>query len=657
MPQDAATLQQAFQQVGNGGVIELAPGVYPSPPDGFRIANLAKSFTVRSAAGGRAILDGGGSRFVLRMENSERSRGRLVVFERLSFRNGRSELDGRGGGVTVQAGEARFVDCKFVNNVAEPSGTGGGGALVRLGSSVDFVGGSFTGNRSPNRGGGLEVLESEVTVQGTVFKNNRVNVAGHGPSALGGGIMVINGVLQVADARFQGNQGAMVAGAIYGIGTWGKPLAVPSTEIHVTRSTFRDNRAEGHPCCPLGGRTHGGAIHVEDHTTLTVSDSRFKGNRAFFGGAVSSFRAIVEIAGSTFENNRAEEPGEGPGLGGGVASISNDPPGEAVNRRRAELSITGSIFRGRANGAEAAANGGCVFAAGDRNRLDGANGVPQQGGLAVNRSPVRIEDTAFDACVAEAFGGAVGADLVDLALDDSLLLDSMAHTGGGLFAGGRSAVRGARTSFAGNRATMRGGGLFASGSDLDLEAIRFLDNLVDGDFLGPAIFTIDTDGEPMTGTVAGSLFANEGIDIRDVEAPGAGANEMRHEDNRFFAPDDGGKVYSHNQDAQNGVGVPGLNALPPGDGNVQVFARPAEGDLVLVPPAGAAGSRAPGLVAFAWSGNQARLEGPGLGAAGEPLPQRSGVLEVRKRGVYSLVVDGQTVATARFAKAPPPPPP
>jgi len=662
VPQDAAGLQQAIQQVGNGGVIELAPGVYPSPPEGFRIANLAKGFTIRSGGGGRAILDGGGSRLVLRMENSDRSRGRLVVFERLTFRDGRSTLEGRGGAVTVIAGEARFIDCRFEDNHADPATTGGGGALVRQGSMVEIFGGWFTGNTSPNRGGAIEVLDSFVTVQGTRFGGNRVNLAGHSASSAGGAIYVLDGVLQVSDARFEGNRAGWVGGAIYAFGHWTPPLGVPRTEVQVARSSFLDNRAESHPCCPAPGLSTGGALHAEDHATMTVTGSRFEGNRAFFGGAVSSFRAVIEIAGSVFEANRAVEAGEDPGIGGAVCSLSNDPPGEAVNRRPAELAITGSLFRGPANGAAVAGSGGCVFAAGDVSRLQGSGGVPQQGGPGGNRSPVRIEGSAFAGCAATATGGALAADLIDLDLDDSLVLDSAADAGGGLNVAVASDVRGSGTSFAGNRAAVRGGALHARSVELDLDGVRFLDNEVDGGTLGAAIFTTDVGDDPMTGAVAGSLFAgNVGVDVRDVEAPGGAANQMRYEDNRFFAADHGGKVYGHNQDAVNGTGVAGLNQLPQGDGNQQVFARPAEGDLVLVPPAGAPGARTPGLVAYAWSGNQARLEGPGVGAADAraslSLPQRYGVAEAEKPGVYTLIVDGQEVASATLAEEPPQPPP
>ncbi|HLE83393.1 MAG TPA: hypothetical protein VJG13_03560, partial [Thermoanaerobaculia bacterium] len=298
-------------------------------------------------------------------------------------------------------------------------------------------------------------------------------------------------------------------------------------------------------------------------------------------------------------------------------------------------------------------------------RIDGAPGPPDQGSRAANRARARFEEVAFAGCVAGglqgARGGALAADLADLTIDDSLVLDSEAVSGGGLALAQESAVTIAGTTFAGNMAENAGGALHARGIELAVDASRFLENAVGTETLGAAIFTIPLAAAPgpgrdgaMRGTVADSLFAdNFCVDIRDAEAPGGPPNEMRYLDNRFFTVDPCDKVYGHNLVAPNGTDVPGLNALPQGDGNTRNFVRPAEGDLVLVPPAGAPGSRSPGLLAYGWSGNQARLEGPGLSAlarAGQDLPQRFGVLEVAEPGVYSLIVDGQEVATATLAE-------
>ncbi|MEB2346915.1 MAG: hypothetical protein OZ948_19555 [Deltaproteobacteria bacterium] len=80
VPQDHATLQQAIANVAvSGDVIELAPGVYPSPavggatPDGqagFFVSDIPVDFTIRAVPGAEATLDGEGARPVLRLMNT-----------------------------------------------------------------------------------------------------------------------------------------------------------------------------------------------------------------------------------------------------------------------------------------------------------------------------------------------------------------------------------------------------------------------------------------------------------------------------------------------------------------------------------------------------------------------------------------------------------
>lgn len=692
VPGDTANLEQAFRRVSDGGVVEIAPGVYPSPADGFRMRDLRKSFTVRSGPGGRAVLDGGGSRLVLRLENSDPSRGGLVVFENLVFRDGFSDLDARAGGVTVLAGEARFVGCDFEDNATDPPSTGGGALAVHTGSTVEVLGGSFTGNSSKNRGGAMAVRDSFATVAGVTFTGNRTNLAGQAPNSAGGALYVLDAVVHVSDSLFEGNRAGFVGGAIFAFGIWGEPLSVPRTEVRVTRSTFLDNRAEPHPCCPAPGATTGGALHAEDHTTLTVASSRFEGNRARFGGAVDAFRAIVEIDGSVFRDNRDQEPGGDPGLGGALSAFSGDGPADPVNRRPAAITVTDSLFRGRDDGTAAAGTGGCLFAAGDTNRMYGNGDVQPQDDLGTNRAPVRLERTVFFECVAAGgvvtTGGAVAVALAELVLDDSLVLASEVtgdnSSGGGLAVGEESLTSVTGTSFAGNRAAERGGALNAQGSELAVSGARFLENEVSpGETeppnlsLGAAIHTSPLFNEPAlgrrvgaTGSVADSLFvANVGVDVRDIEPPEGPLNEVRYEGNRFFANDFSGKVYGHNMAAPGATDVPGLNALTvvraggqnteKGSGNQRIVSQPAEGQLLLVPPAGAPGSRTPAFLGFAWSGNQARLESPGgvRFAAQMSLPDRHGLVEADEPGVYRLLVNGQEVDSVTLEEEPPPPPP
>ncbi|HET7040379.1 MAG TPA: hypothetical protein VFI13_00070, partial [Gemmatimonadales bacterium] len=307
VPQDARTLDAAIARVADGGVIEMAAGTYPSPPNGFRIGNLRKGFIVRAAAGAAVASDGGGSRNLLRFVNSNRARGKRVTFLRITFQNGYSARANESGGVTLGAAEALFRICSFVNNRSEATATGGGAVEVLPGSSATFVNSSFRGNSSRLRGGAMALRSSQVTIQGGDFTGNRTNLPGHNPGSIGGAIAVINGTLSVSGTRFEGNEAGWIGGAIYAIGTWDQ-----GSNVLVTSSTFARNRAVADPCCVNPAPTSGGAIHAEDLTTLRVQGSVLTQNRADFGGGVDSYRADVEVDGSVFQKNEA-------GVGGAIS--------------------------------------------------------------------------------------------------------------------------------------------------------------------------------------------------------------------------------------------------------------------------------------------------------------------------------------------------
>src|SRR5262249_35357520 len=160
--------------------------------------------TVRAALGAAVALDGGGAHPVLALRNSSRSRGGLIVFEDLAFRNGAGGSPTTSPGVTVDAGAARFVGCRFENN-SGGAGVEGGGAEVRTGSDVIFIGCTFSGNGTAAAGGALMIDASSVEVAGGAFLGNHVNAPGSDPSSHGGAIEVIDGRLRVSDALFQGN--------------------------------------------------------------------------------------------------------------------------------------------------------------------------------------------------------------------------------------------------------------------------------------------------------------------------------------------------------------------------------------------------------------------------------------------------------------------
>jgi len=673
VPQDAKTFPVALTKVADGGVIELAAGVYATPPGGFLISNLRKGFTVRAAAGAAVAFDGGGSRALLRYVNSDRSRGKRVTFQKIVFQNGVGVPGNGSGGVLLSAAEALFQGCSFVNNRSGAAIAGGGAVRAIAGSSATFVNTSFRGNSSPLRGGAIEAVSSQVTVQGGDFTANRTNLPGHNSGSFGGAIMALDSAVSVSGVRFTGNQAGWVAGALYAIGNWDRGSAVT-----VTNSTFTANLAVGDPCCINPQGTSGGAIHVEDLTALRISGALFLGNQADSGGGVSSYRADIEVRNSVFQANQRNASNLQGGEGGAIAAYSADgvdatTQNGAINRPPARLVIANSLIQG---GVPAPLASGCVFVSGDGPRLFGDRGVPAAGTAAENRARVEIKGSVFSDCDADTtaggvagMGGALAGDLVDLDLEDSMFLDSDArgtNAGGGavLLRNESNAVI-LRATFAHNTAQKWGGALFVSGSAVQVDGCRFLGNdAVPGTFerlsdsRGAAIYsqpaTVASRARNVSGVVSNSVFAdNLGIPLWDIEPGDGPVNDLRYDGNRFAPALFGDRVYVNNPAMPGGASVAELNFLTVFRGargtvrksavaNQQIF-NPREGELRAVPSPNGVGASpsAPGWsrLAYAWSGSAATVGPIGLFL-------KAGTLDAPP-GNYTLTVDGAPVAATK----------
>jgi hypothetical protein len=667
VPQDAKTLDVAIGRVADGGVIEMAAGTYASPPNGFTINNARKGFTVRAAAGARVLIDGGGSRGLLRFTNSARARGKKVTFQSLFFQNGYSAALGASGGITLSAAEAVFQGCSFVNNRAAAAMSGGGAVIVLAGSSATFVNDVFRGNSSPVRGGAIEARASTVTLQGGSFTANRTNLPGHNPVSYGGAIVAIDAILSITETRFEANQAGWVSGAVFAIGNWDK-----GSNVLVTRSTFLNNLAVPDPCCANPQPTSGGAIHAEDQTTLRVHDSLFAQNQADFGGGVDSYRADVEIDGSVFQRNEAQG-------GGAVAALSGDNADSstangAINRRSARLVVQRSLLQGGAP--TAPLGGGCILVNGDTARAYGGGSVAPDGTLDQNRATVEIRNSLFSDCDAAdaggGFGGALNGALIALDLEDSMIIDSDARGSGG--GGGGVALTQdsnaliVRTTFANDTADKWGGAVYLNGSNLLMDACRFYGNDVEpgiseglSESRGTAIYSIPrldpTRPANVSGVVANSVFAgNLGIPVWDVDPPTGPTNEMRYDNDRFEPTRFGTLVYVDTLARPGGAIVADLNALTVSRGSrgsTRKSANPntpvanlSEGALIDVPSPNSVGAGAPAptasVLGYAWTGRSAAIGNLGT------TTQKTGLVEVPP-GSYTLAVDQVAAATVTAA--------
>lgn len=678
VPGDIADIQSAIAAVPDGGIIEVAVDSYLVPLDGFLISNAGKSFTIRSANGGRATLDGGGSRPVLRFENVSQGAGQHVTFENLNFSNGLSTTGGRSGGVTVARASATFVGCRFIGNSSDADDTGGGGTFVHSGSFSVFIDCIWSGNTATNEGAGLRIDQSTGFLHRCVFESNRVNLPNHRDTAAGGGLHVTNATVRVTNTRFDQNQAGYAGGGFYVLGTWSEPLEVPAADAIVANCTFTENIAVRDPSVSFPNPTEGGGLHIEDHVTTRVFNSRFIKNAAENGGGLNLYRALVEVENSLFRGNRATKIGPSTGFGGAIAAISNDTWADgSTNRRSAHLIVRKSLLQGRFDEIGTTAQiGGCMAVIGDGNRRWGENGVSPAAGSLETRATTLVEESIFYECDVKetdgadgtGAGGAAQVVLTDLTIQNSLILKSDAigdgtdpdwAAGGGIRNIIDSTSNIQDSTMAHNTATRFGGAIHSEGSNLDVSGCQFLNNDV-GDVFGTHIFATPYQFRSLhqTGNIELTVFSNTtdlGPLIWEGDLDLGPINDNRYNANTLFSDSQGQTVYSHTFATVPDQAVAGLNSLvihrsgapnteksqvanfdPPTSPQVAaVLAAPAE--IIEVTAAGDTENSTQSFVAFAWSGTTANLDGI-------PLMEEVGLQETSE-GSHSLEVDGDVSTT------------
>jgi hypothetical protein len=606
----SAGFQQAINSAADGSVIELAAGTYTAPTGGFTLFNPTAGFTVRAAAGAAVTLTGGGSTDILRYTNSPKP----ITFQGIGFQNGLSNTNFIGGALTLDHVEAIFVSCTFQNNVAGGNGSfTGGGALWINNAKVLFQSCIFTGNTSPNYGGAFSGLDSDIFINGSRFSGNRTNLANHNANSAGGAIIANGCLVRIANCRFDDNQAGLAGGAIYAYGPWKDPVATPVTQLIVSNSIFTGNMAVRGPGGPVQAPATGGAVFSEDQTTAQFFNCRFTGNSSRLGGALASYRAIVEVAGCVFKDNQATGTAADESIGGAIVSLSADNTdgstnGGKINRRSSQLAVRDTLIQGTP-GTNSAGRGGGIFASGD---LAAAYGIPpfaQNGSVESNRAVVTLSRVAFadltasgDNSLGSGLGGALGGDFASVTANDVIVENCTAtNYGGGFRFGQNCAVTLTDTTIAQVSTANAGAGLTMFGGSLNLIRCSFTGNQITVGTVGTALTTGvqaasgNVPAFDMTGVVQSCVFTNNGAGsvIYDSEPYRSGPyNRLQYSSNQFFSPPSD----AYFSDIVGPQTVAQLNALslPRADGsvdkktptpNIALTTAPSVGAILMIPQA------------------------------------------------------------------------
>jgi hypothetical protein len=661
-------LQQAINSATEGSVIELAGGTYAAPNGSFTLYNPTAGFTIRAAAGASVTLNGGGGTDILRFTNSQKP----ITFQGISFLNGVSGDNYIGGAVTLSHVQAIFISCTFQNNAANGSSTGGGGLWLDT-ATVLFQSCNFTGNSSPNYGAAFSAVTSQVFINNSRFSGNRVNLANHHANSAGGAINANGCLLRIENCRFDNNQAGLVGGAIYAYGPWKDPLTTPVTALIVSNSTFTGNLAVRGSGGPVQSPAIGGAVFAEDQTTAQFFNCRFTGNSARLGGALASYRAIIEVAGCVFKDNSATGTAADESIGGAIISLSADNKDGStdngkINRRSSQLTVRDTLIQG-VIGTNSAGRGGGIFASGDLAAAYGI-GFPQDGTVASNRATVTLNRVAFmnlsaigDNALGSGLGGAFQGDFASLTADNVIVSNCTASNfGGGFRFAQNCAVTMTNTTVAQVSAGYAGAGITMFSGSLNLSRCNFVENQITIGTVGSAITTgaqpvSNIPALDVTGLVTNCVFSNNGGPVLyDSEPFRAGPyNRVQYSSNQFFsAPNDAyfSDIFGPQSVAQlNGLSIPradGSTDKKAPSPNSALGAAPSVGTILTLPPTtlrtGDPDEAVPIPTNVAYASN-----GVGGTTVDGASRANSGVLANAGGGVHTL-----TVGSNSFATVPPP---
>jgi hypothetical protein len=361
-----------------------------------------------------------------------------------------------GGAVNVFNATVRFDACAFVHNEAT---TGyGGGLFVRDSAAVSLTRSLITGNSAGgDMGGGVGVINSLLQVGACVFTNNTA------PGGCGGALgLSTAAMLALGAGTVVSNSSALYGGAV---------CCDLCTDMALADAMLLDNAAT---------QGAGGAVHSSSSPARLTNVSLW-GNRAAEGGAVAAVASTLTLVGCSLHDNAALTT-----HGGAILHDAADDPASELVMTRCTLANNTCAAGG---GAVAAFSSGavtmsaCVFT---NNSILGA--APAGGALmALEVATLALDNCTFAAnrvhvapppaataalgysSVATAVGSGSGGALwlgsngaTVASISGCTIADNFAPRAGGVHATGALQLRIAWTTFlrcGGTDFSSRGGGL------------------------------------------------------------------------------------------------------------------------------------------------------------------------------------------------------
>ena len=522
---------------GTNDTINIAAGSYLIPSGSAEDANADGDLDINKAAGTLTI-NGAGSgstflsgdlvdRFFHVVDATSVSINDVTIRNGAANNNGTSTIvEGRGGGILVDAGDLLMQDCVLENNLAfgSPgiSGIAGTGAGINGGDGGDGIGAA--GGAIYMEGGG------DLTLTSVSFLGNAAN---GGDGGAGGQGMDVPGIGVGGAGGEGGSGGYAVGGAIYMVGG----------TTAISGCTFDGNLASG------GGGGDGGR-----GGNNSISASRTGGDGGGGGGGGIGFGAGVNVVFGTFSLTACTVRNcsaiGGSGGAGGTAGFGYDQDGDGGAGGYGNFAIAGGVYvdnslatitRSTINGNSA--TGGSGGSGGDSdgttastagNGGAGGSGADGRGGgIACETGSLLLVSSTVSDNTAEGgaggdggsgsnpigtsasgdggdggdgqagVGGALRGNFSTIDVDNSTVAGNTAIAGNGGVGGAAGAGGGGTSGLSGNNGVGSGGGIQANGGSAEADSSIFADNTA---FTGPDADTALTAGSSLfettpTGTV------------------------------------------------------------------------------------------------------------------------------------------------------------
>ena len=193
-----------------------------------------------------------------------------------------SALQNSGVLLTIQSAFRIMSSC-FVHNTANNNGVLGAVSNSRF--SIENS--SFANNSAAASGGVIATYSSIFTISASNFTNNSVNFSG-------GVTITYDSSFRITSSKFRDNSASKGGSVI---------VALFQSSIYITDCIFANNSVTSGRSAEGGGTLFVQSSYFNSATSVAISDSVFRYNKAYFGGIMFASGCSITIANSNFSHN------------------------------------------------------------------------------------------------------------------------------------------------------------------------------------------------------------------------------------------------------------------------------------------------------------------------------------------------------------------